>query len=110
MTSTQEQKELEFLGDSLKRLRDFPNDAKQAAGYQLDRIQNGKMPSDFKPMKTVGAGVYEIRIHEDNGEFRVFYVATIGDVVYVLHCFQKKDAETPKKDIDLGRTRYKEIA
>lgn len=55
-------KSVSFLGDSLKRLREFPEDAKQDAGYQLDKIQNGLQPDDFKPMPTIGKGVEELRI------------------------------------------------
>jgi len=60
-------------------------------------------------MPSVGPGVMEIRIREHNGAFRVFYVANRGDAVFVLHCFQKKTQQTAKKDIDLGKQRYKEL-
>lgn len=102
-------KDVEFRGDSLKRLRDFPEDAKQEAGFQLDAVQEGEMPEDFKPMPEVGQGVYEIRIKDSGDEFRVFYIANVGDLVYVLHCFQKKTKKTSKKDIDIGKKRYKEL-
>ena len=98
-----------FLGDSIDRLRDFPSDARQEAGFQLDRVQAGGLPADFRPMPSVGAGVMEIRIRESNGAYRVFYVANREDRVYVLHCFQKKSQKTAKKDIELGQQRYKEL-
>lgn len=59
-------------------------------------------------MQTVGAGCREIRIRTADGAFRVFYVATFGDVVYVLHCFTKNTQKTAHKDIDLGAKRYDE--
>jgi phage-related protein len=40
-------------------LRDFPVDARQDAGYQLDKVQRGLQPDDFKPMPTIGKGVGE---------------------------------------------------
>jgi len=98
-----------FLGDSIDRLRDFPSDARQEAGFQLDRVQAGGLPADFRPMPSVGAGVMEIRIRESNGAYRVFYVANRADRVYVLHCFQKKSQKTAKRDIELGQQRYKEL-
>ena len=58
-------KELEFLGDSLKSLRDFPSGARTDAGRQLDRVQRGLQPQDFKPMPTIGRGVEEVRLWED---------------------------------------------
>lgn len=98
-----------FVRDSRDRLRDFPDDAKQAAGYQLHKVQQGDMPDDYKPMPTVGPGTLEIRIRGSDGAFRVFYVANRGDTIYVLHCFQKKSQKTDKRDIELGKQRYKEL-
>jgi phage-related protein len=48
---------LTFLADSLKSLRDFPAPARQDAGYQLDKVQRGEQPDDFKPFPAIGAGV-----------------------------------------------------
>jgi phage-related protein len=99
-------KSVSFLGDSLKRLREFPEDAKQDAGYQLDKIQNGLQPDDFKPMPTVGKGVEELRIWDDSGTYRVIYTARLQEIIYVLHAFQKKTQATSKKDIDIAKTRW----
>lgn len=52
-------KPVRFLGNSLKNLRDFPVDARQDAGRQLDRVQRGNQPDDFKPMPSIGKGVDE---------------------------------------------------
>ena len=60
-------KHVVFAGDSLKRLRDFPDDARHDAGYQLDKVQRGQRPDDFKPMPSIGKGVEEIRIWDDAG-------------------------------------------
>lgn len=73
-------------------------------------VQVGRNPSDFKPMPSVGAGPYEIRVRDEVGAFRVIYVAKFDDAVYVLHAFGKKTRETPKTDIDLASRRYKLIA
>jgi len=56
-------------------------------------------------MKAVGPGAREIRIREASGAFRVIYLATVGDSVFVLHAFQKKTQQTPQKDIDLAASR-----
>ena len=102
-------KPVEFLGDSLARLREFPKDARRAAGYQLDRIQRGLEPDDWKPMPTVGAGVREIRVRESSGAFRCIYLATRPEGIYVLHCFQKKTQKTRQQDLDLAHKRFKSI-
>ena len=62
-------KAIEFLGDSLEALRDFPQTVRREAGFQLDRVQHGLEPDDWKPMKTIGAGVREIRVHDASGAF-----------------------------------------
>ncbi len=69
--------------------------------------QKGLDPADWKPMKTVGPGVREIRIREASGVFRVIYLAAVGDSVVVLHAFQKKTQQTPQKDIELAASRLR---
>ena len=98
-----------FCGNSLDDLRSFPCMARREAGHQLDQVQNGLEPDDWKPMKTIGPGVKEIRIRDDAGAFRVVYVAKFTDGVYVLHCFQKKTEKTSKKDLDLAAKRYSDV-
>jgi phage-related protein len=100
---------ISFLGDSLKCLREFPEDARQDAGYQLDKVQRGERPDDFKPMQSIGKGVEEIRVWDDSGTYRVIYTARLVDVVYVLHAFQKKSQATAKRDIEIARKRYTEL-
>jgi phage-related protein len=102
-------KTIEFRGSALSDLRDFPVSARREAGYQLDQVQHGGDPDDWKPVKTVGPGVREIRIREESGAFRVIYVARLVATVYVLHCFQKKTEQTSKTDIDLAAKRYKDL-
>ena len=100
-------KPIVFLGDCLARLRDFSEQARSLAGYQLREVQKGLDPADWKPMTTVGPGVREIRIREASGAFRVIYLATMGDRVLVLHAFQKKTQQTLQKDIDLAASRLR---
>lgn len=101
-------KPISFLGDSLARLRDFPEDARSEAGYQLSEVQRGNDPDDWKPMKAIGPGVREIRVREASGAFRVIYLATLADRVLVLHAFQKKTQQTPRRDIELAARRLRE--
>ncbi len=98
-----------FLGDSLECLREFPEEARQDAGYQLDIVQRGGQPDDFKPMRSVGKGVEEIRVWDDTGTWRVIYTARLADAVYVLHAFQKKTQSTSRRDIDIARERYSQL-
>ena len=102
-------KDLLFRGSSLDDLRKFPALAVREVGYQLDKVQNGNEPTDWKPMPSIGDGVKEIRVNDEAGTFRVIYLAKLADAVYVLHCFQKKTQETSQKDIKLARRRFKDL-
>lgn len=102
-------KPVNFCGSSLDDLRAFPLSARREAGHQIDQVQHGLEPDDWKPMNTVGQGVKEIRIRDAVGAFRIIYVAKLADAVHVLHCFQKKTAKTSKADLDLAAKRYREL-
>ena len=99
---------LKFLGSSREDLRTFPAEARRAAGFELHFLQAGLMPSDWKPLKAVGAGAIEIRIHRE-GEWRVVIVAKFESAIYVLHAFEKKTRATRDSDIAMARKRYREI-
>jgi phage-related protein len=98
-----------FLGDSLRSLRDFPSAVRHDAGYQLDKVQRGGQPDDFKPMPTIGKGVEEIRVSDSTGAYRVIYVARRAEAVYVLHAFQKKTQTTSKNDIQIAKRRFRQL-
>lgn len=97
-----------FLAQSLDAIRSFPDAARREAGHQLDRVQHGLDPTDWKPMASIGRGVREIRIREA-GQFRVIYLASLPDRIAVLHAFRKKSGKTRKPDLDLARRALKEL-
>jgi phage-related protein len=101
-------KPLAFVGKALEDLRAFPDDARRRAGFELDQVQRGLRPTDWKPMTSIGSGVLEIRVHT-RVEHRVFYVAKFEEAVYVPHAFEKKRQETSKRDIALGRARLSKL-
>jgi len=105
-----DEKEIHWTGSSYKDLLEFPSQAKQNAGYQLHRLQNGLTPEDWKSFQAIGAGVNEIRISDDGNIFRIMYVAKFSGKIYVLHSFQKKTQKTSLKDINIAKTRYKAVA
>jgi phage-related protein len=101
---------IEFRGSSLSVLRAFPPDARRAAGFQLDRVQRGQDPIDWKPMSSVGPGVREIRVRERSGSFRVLYLARDSRRLVVLHCFRKTTRKTSRLDLEVARVRYRMLA
>jgi len=102
-------KSVEFRGSALDDLRIFPVSARREAGYQIDQLQRGFDPDDWKPMNTIGRGVREIRVRDASGAFRVVYVAKFAEAVFVLHCFQKKSEKTSREDLALATNRFKEL-
>lgn len=104
-----ESKPVEFRGSTMEDLRAFPPTARREVGHQLDQVQQGREPDDWKLMNTVGKGVKEIRVWDEAGAFRILYVAKFADAIYVLHCFQKKTGKTSKADVELAARRYREL-
>ena len=101
-------KPIAFLGSSLADIRGFPVIARHDVGYQLARVQGGLEPNDWKPLPTIGRGVREIRVRDSVGAFRVIYVATFQDLIYVLHAFQKKTQKTAQRDLELATFRLRQ--
>lgn len=102
-------KDIEFWGDSLDVIRGLAEGAKTAIGYQLDRLQRGRQPDDFKPMKSIGPGVEELRVKDEGNAYRVIYIARFDDAIHVLHAFQKKTQKTARRDLDTAARRFKQL-
>ena len=99
-------KPVHFVGSSRDDLRDLSDEAKESAGHQLFKVQQGKEPDDWKPFPTGGMGVNEIRVWDKSGSYRVLYVAKFEEAVYVLHVFEKRSQKAPRGDIYLAGQRY----
>ena len=102
-------KDVRFVSSSLNDLRAFPKAPRQDMGRQINRVQQGLDPQDWKPMPRVGRGVREIRIRDESNNYRCMYVKNIGDAVYVLHVFRKKSQKTAAKDIEAAKSRLKAL-
>jgi phage-related protein len=101
-------KKLVFVGGSQDDVRDMPPVVCHAIGVELMVVQFGGLPADFKPMNSIGPGVYELRIHT-GGAFRAIYVSKLPEAVYVLHVFEKKTRKTARIDLELARHRFRLI-
>jgi phage-related protein len=100
-----------WMGDAKNNLREFPEGARKLIGDELQLIQFGGMPRDTKPFKSIGSGVLEIAVRYDKDAYRTVVAVQLGKKLYVLHAFQKKSKrgiETPKRDIELIKRRYRE--
>jgi len=104
-----DEKALNWRGTSLNDVKAFPLDAKKQAGFELNKVQYGQSPTNFKSVNRWGAGVIEIKIKGEDGEYRVIYVAKFAEAVYVLHAFNKKTQQTSPRDVKTIIERYKAV-
>lgn len=105
----EEARSVVWLGDSRKRVRDFPPEVRRSIGSALYDAQKGQKAPSAKPFKGVGSGVFEIAIRFRTDAYRAVYAVQIGEEVYVLHAFQKKSKsgiKTPSQDIEIIKRRY----
>ncbi len=101
-------KPIHWVGTSKEDIRNFSEEARRKAGFELRAIQKGEKPTHFKSISIIGKGTQEIRIWTGD-TYRVFYVARFPEAVYILHAFGKKTQKTSKKDIELGKKRYQQM-
>lgn len=102
-------KDVRWLGNSLEELRTWSKSVTECVGSELLLLQEGKDPSDWKPMVTIGVGVSEIRVRDDGQQYRLIYVAKFEEAIYVIHVFRKKTQKTSKRDLELAKKRYIEL-
>ena len=59
--------------------------------------------------KAFGDGLFELRLKGAEGIARVFFCTQIGKRIVVLHCFIKKSARTPLRELEVAHSRLKEL-
>lgn len=100
-----------FLGSSRKDLIAFPAEVTAEIGYSLHEVQRGREPHSAKALKGFGGrGILELIENHDGNTYRAVYTVQFAEIVYVLHCFQKKSIKgvaTPQKELELIRTRLR---
>lgn len=102
-------KPLRFVASTRKDLRSFPEDVRREIGHDLTLVERGGQPRNFKYMKAVGKGVYEIRVRGEDGQYRAFYIARFEEAIYALHVFQKKTQKTPQREIEKSKRRLDRV-
>lgn len=105
----QQEAEVLWQGDSLEVVKSFPKAVRREMGLDIRRLQQGNMPRDSRPMKSIGQGVFELRQRDSNGWYRLVYLTCVGDTLYMLHGFTKKSAKTSRNDLAIAATRLKNV-
>jgi phage-related protein len=96
-------------GDSREVLQSFPDSVRRNLGFDLWRLQLGERPGDYRPLASIGSGVFELRDQDESGWYRVVYLSRTRDAIFVLHCFQKKSREMPRKEFETAKRRLRRV-
>jgi len=104
-------RELRWVGSSRKDLRAMPKAVRADFGWELEEVAAGRVPPSAKALSGFGGSdVLELRAGEESGTYRAVYTVRFGDVVYILHTFQKKSTKgiaTKKQDLALIEARLR---
>ena len=99
-----------WVGSSKDDISELPTQVKLVFGHALYLAQIGRKHPDAKPLTGIESGVLEVVEDFDRNTYRAVYKVQLGNIVYVLHVFQKKSKSgkaTPKPDVDLIKSRLK---
>ncbi|MEO8501019.1 MAG: type II toxin-antitoxin system RelE/ParE family toxin [Vicinamibacteria bacterium] len=108
---SEKERPVQWIGNSKKDLMELPTHVRRFFGHALHFAQKGGQHGAAKALKGFGgAGVIEVVENDAGGTYRAVYTVKFEEVVFVLHCFQKKSRsgiETPKEHMHLIRARLK---
>lgn len=102
-------KEVEWEGNSLDVIKEWPVDIRINIGGDIRRLQNGERPLDWKPFPGLVENAFELRDKDEQGLYRAIYVTIYKDKVYILHCFKKTSEQTEQKDVNTANERLKRL-
>jgi phage-related protein len=84
----------------------FSKNVRIEAGTHLRMLQEGEtlgMPHS-RPLPSIGRGCYELRVRDENKNWRIIYRID-ADAIVIVDVFQKTTPKTPKRIIDICRRR-----
>ncbi len=92
-------------------VRSLSLETRKEVGALIMVLQSGELLGEpqSKPMRVIHKNAYEIRVGDNNGQYRIIYVAVLKGVIIIPHAFMKKTQKTPKKEISLSIKRLKDI-
>jgi phage-related protein len=111
VSSTKDEPKLKpvvWIGRSKDDISELPTEVKLVFGQALYLAQIGRKHPEAKPLTGIESGVLEVVEDFNKNTYRAVYKVQLGEVVYVLHVFQKKSKSgkaTPKPDIYLIKSR-----
>jgi phage-related protein len=100
-----------FHDRAREAIRSFPGAARKKLGDATLDLQYGAnlaMPL-CRLMPAVAAGVYELRVRDEYGIYRAFYMMKSERGILVFHAFEQRTQKTPLHEIELARKRLREM-
>lgn len=107
-----DEREINWRGNSYKDLCDMPDKVRGTFGYALGLAQNNLPYEDAKTLTGFKPALVEVLEDDDGNTYRAIYTAHYLDVIYVLHCFQKKSTRgrsLPKRNRETIEARLGEV-
>jgi len=89
-------------------LQGLDREDRRALGGDVKLVEFG-WPVGMPVCEAMGDGLFQIRTNLSSGRIaRIFFCAEEGGM-YLLHGFIKKTRKTPSEDLDIARTRRKNV-
>jgi phage-related protein len=102
--------QISWEGDSWKVLKSWPKAIQWDFGNSLREMQQGRPARlNVRPMQSIDKGVFELKDADEKKWYRMLYLATVEDVIYVLDCFEKDTAKTEQKDLKTAANRLSAV-
>jgi phage-related protein len=102
--------EIHLEGDSREVITGFPDPGPCGSGLFTLAVTAGRDArfSDTR-MESLGLGVWELKEQDERAWYRVMYLSKIDNVIYVLHCFEKRSRKTDKRGLEVAKERLARV-
>jgi phage-related protein len=101
--------EVWWWGKTKEVVSDFPIEVKRNLGFALRQLQWGEEPADYRPLPSIGKGLFELRDQDEAGWYRIIYLSRTNDVIHVVHAFKKATAKTPEQEKKVAQQNLKKV-
>jgi phage-related protein len=100
-----------ILDNCRKEIYAFPEEVRKGFLDLVEDLTDGYKvePPVSKKMSSVGKNVFELRIKDKSGNFRIIYFVKKKEAIYLIHAFMKKTQKTPKRNLELAKKRIRRL-
>lgn len=99
-----------YYDDALQQaILDLPKDLQARYIRITERMLVEGADIGMPHTRAMSKGLFEIRLKGKDNIARVFYCTMKGKQIIMLHCFIKKTEKTPKRELEVGYQRMREV-